>query len=68
MSVPTAMSVPSGAGEPAHNGGSGSLSSSVGGTGGNGGGAGGNGRSIGHEQTGQDESSAGERLVPEPRY
>jgi putative flippase GtrA len=50
-----------GAGQPASNGGSGSLSGSVGESGGNGG-------SIGHAQTGQDESSAGEQLVPEPRY
>ena len=50
-----------GAGQPASNGGSGSLSGSVGESGGNGG-------SIGHAQTGQDESAAGEQLVPEPRY
>jgi putative flippase GtrA len=51
------------AGQPAGNGGSGSLigPGSVGGAVGNGG-------SGGHAQTGQDDSSAGERLVPEPRY
>ncbi len=52
-----------GAGQPASNGGTGSLSGS-----GSVGAAGGNGGSIGHAQTAQDDSSAGERLVPEPRY
>jgi putative flippase GtrA len=50
-----------GAGQPASNGGGGSLSGSVGEAGGNGG-------SIAHAQTGQDETSASEQLVPEPRY
>jgi putative flippase GtrA len=50
-----------GAGQPASNGGTGSLSGSVGQAGGNGG-------STGHAQTGQDKSSTGEQLVPEPRY
>ncbi len=52
-----------GAGQPASNGGNGSLSGSgsLGVEGGNGGG-------VGHAQTGQDDSSAGERLVPQPRH
>ncbi len=50
-----------GAGQPASNGGASSLSGSVGAAGDNGG-------SIGHAQTGQDDGSAGERLVPEPRH
>ena len=37
------------------------MSGSVGGPVGNGG-------SVGHAQTGQDDGSAGERLVREPRY
>jgi putative flippase GtrA len=52
-----------GAGQPASNGGTGSLSGSR-----SVGAAGGNGGRIGHAQTGQDDSTAGERLVPEPRY